>query len=109
MTGPNGTPPRSPGRARRAFTNKSTDDTALMVGLGVLAVVALFALWIVGTLLAALLFLFAWNVGVGALVAAFGGSVGNISYVGALAAVIALRFVRRIFSRNVTNTNTNTK
>lgn len=83
---------------------KTVGSILLVVGavVGVsLLVGAIFAL-------SALLFMFAWNVGVDALVSAAGGEVGDISFTAALAAVIALNFVRSIFSRG-TAVNTESK
>jgi hypothetical protein len=100
----NGTPPRSPGRARRAVgrASSSTDSLALKVVLTIAVVVGVLAL--IGGIyaLSALLFMFAWNVGVDAIVSAAGGDVSNIGFLPSLAAVFAISFVRGIFGGNRT-------
>lgn len=52
-----------------------------------------------GLVIVALLFLFAWNVGLVAIVAAAGGSVSKIGFWTALAGVFVIMFVRSIFQR----------
>ena len=67
--------------------------TALVVALGFLGVVALFAAFV---LLGGLIFWLAWNIGVVAIVAAAGGTVGKISFWAAVGASLAVGILKRI-------------
>lgn len=80
---------------------KKHDDTGAEVVVGCVAILAFIATII---LLGGLVFWIAWNVGVVALVAAAGGSVGKISFWAAVGGSLAVGILSRIFTRSVVTT-----
>lgn len=85
---------RSAASARTKNIN-GVGDALAVVGIIVAAVVLIAAVVVLGGLLT----MFAWNVGVGAVVAAAGGHVGNISLLAAIAFNVAWGIVGRPFRR----------
>lgn len=80
----------------------STDD-----GLGcVLLALALLVLFPIIVAISALITMLAWNLGVVALVAAAGGSVGKIGFITAIFVNFAIGIVARIFRPTVTANTT---
>lgn len=80
---------------------KKHDDTGAEVVVGCVAILAFIATII---LLGGLIFWLAWNVGVVALVAAAGGSVGKISFWAAVGGSLAVGILSRIFTRSAVTT-----
>lgn len=81
--------------ARRSTTGGDVAVGAAVIA-GVLALVA--ALYAI----AALIFMFAWNVGVDAIVTAAGGNVGDIGFLPALGGVFVIGILRSLLGRNST-------
>lgn len=79
---------------------RKNKSTLADVAVGAVAIVGVVALIAGLYALAALLFMFAWNVGVDALVTASGGSVGDIGFLPALGGVFAISFVRSLLGRD---------
>lgn len=87
------------------MTNRYTKRTGSDDGLGrlLLALVILVLLPII-ILIGGLITMLAWNLGVVALVAAAGGTVGKIGLITAIFVNFAIGIVARIFRPNVTTT-----